>query len=364
MSHQRVAQTNQQTQSTPPLASGILQRKSACGQHTVAGGECAGCRQQRQHLQRRATNRAEPTTVPPIVYEVLRSPGRSLDPATRTFMHTRFGHDFSQVRVHTDARAAESTRVVNAVAYTVGRNVVLGAGQYAPTTVAGRRLLAHELTHVVQQASSTSISGGIGSVGDPNEHEADRVAASVLTGQETTIKSATSTPPLQRLEHFRLTPPTLRLPPRQPLSLFPPGEELRLRLDLLDLRNVTRIRPVTPTLPPFLTGLPPSSTGPSAGEEEEVRPLWALEFEMEADEDSPLGQALESEERTEQILSTLSGEEAEETPLGVNLLTAAVNLLAATPQGRALRDRLGLTNVTVVANPAEGTFGVIVEYEF
>jgi hypothetical protein len=61
------------------------------------------------------------------------------------------GIDFSQVRVHTDARAAESAREVNALAYTVGRNVVFGAGQYAPSTTEGRKLLAHELTHVAQQ---------------------------------------------------------------------------------------------------------------------------------------------------------------------------------------------------------------------
>jgi len=66
-------------------------------------------------------------------------------------MEPRFGHDFSQVRVHTNAKVAESARAVNALAYTVGRDVVFGVGQYAPTTSAGQRLLAHELTHVVQQ---------------------------------------------------------------------------------------------------------------------------------------------------------------------------------------------------------------------
>ena len=66
----------------------------------------------------------------------------------------RFGYDFSQVRIHTDARAAESARAVNARAYTVGREVVFGAGQYSPGTAAGQRLLAHELTHIVQQRAS------------------------------------------------------------------------------------------------------------------------------------------------------------------------------------------------------------------
>src|SRR5205085_3153068 len=70
---------------------------------------------------------------------------------TRTFMEPRFGHDFSRVRVHADGRAAESARSVNALAYTVGEDLVFGAGQYAPGTSAGKRLLAHELSHVVQQ---------------------------------------------------------------------------------------------------------------------------------------------------------------------------------------------------------------------
>ena len=82
----------------------------------------------------------------------LRGAGQPLDPATRSFMEPRFGHDFSQVRVHTDARAAETARAVNARAFTLGREVVFEHGQYAPGTDQGKRLLAHELTHVVQQS--------------------------------------------------------------------------------------------------------------------------------------------------------------------------------------------------------------------
>jgi hypothetical protein len=66
----------------------------------------------------------------------------------------RFGHDFGNVRIHTDAQAAESAHAVNALAFTVGNHVVLGAGQYSPQTRAGRELLAHELTHVVQQGAA------------------------------------------------------------------------------------------------------------------------------------------------------------------------------------------------------------------
>ena len=85
-------------------------------------------------------------------------------------MEQRFGHDFSQVRVHTDARAADSARAVNALAYTAHRDIVFGAGQFAPDTLGGRRLLAHELTHVIQQnaapglESDTTISSGAGRV--------------------------------------------------------------------------------------------------------------------------------------------------------------------------------------------------------
>jgi hypothetical protein len=88
---------------------------------------------------------------PQIVHDVLHSPGQPLDAGTRAFMEPRFGHDFSQVRVHADSRAAESARAASALAYTLGRDIVFGAGHYAPGTSEGRRLLGHELTHVVQQ---------------------------------------------------------------------------------------------------------------------------------------------------------------------------------------------------------------------
>lgn len=85
------------------------------------------------------------------VQHVLASPGRPLDTSTREFFASRFGHDFGDVRIHDDATAAASARGVHALAYTVGKDVVFGAGQYSPGTEAGRHLLAHELTHVIQQ---------------------------------------------------------------------------------------------------------------------------------------------------------------------------------------------------------------------
>lgn len=102
-------------------------------------------------LQRATINEAPVTNVPPIVHEVLRSPGQPLDVETRSFFEQRFGHDFSSVRVHTDAKAAESAQAIEALAYTVGQDVIFDTHQYSPGTNACRQLLTHELTHVVQQ---------------------------------------------------------------------------------------------------------------------------------------------------------------------------------------------------------------------
>lgn len=180
------SQLQRQPTTTPaaePAPRLLLQRRCACGGTPGFDGECAACRAKR--LQRRATESAGPSGVPPIVHKVLRSPGQPLDAETRAFMEPRFGHDFSRVRVHTGARAAESARAVNALAYTVGRDVVFGAGQYAPGTSAGRRLLAHELAHVVQQGDPKLDSPQrrlIASIGDQaSEIEADRASSVVVS---------------------------------------------------------------------------------------------------------------------------------------------------------------------------------------
>ncbi len=104
-------------------------------------------------LQRKGSSRGG-QTAPPSVAEVLRSSGERMDGSTRSFMESRMGHDFSQVSVHTGARAAESARAVQASAYTFGNHIVFGSGAYAPGAPEGRRLLAHELTHVAQQQGS------------------------------------------------------------------------------------------------------------------------------------------------------------------------------------------------------------------
>jgi len=184
-----------------PVAHGVLQRCSN-------GVECADCRakheQQEGTLQRAAVNATPMPAVPPIVHDVLNSPGQPLDAATRGFMEPRFGHDFSGVRVHTDARAAESARAVNALAYTVGRNVVFGTGHYIPETFTGKKLLAHELTHVVQQNNQNSPQNNlkIGPSYNSSEQEANHIASRIVDGSSTTSSV--------QLEHTSVQPAWLQ----------------------------------------------------------------------------------------------------------------------------------------------------------
>lgn len=180
---------------------GILQRKCDCGTHSIGGAPCTRCAQQRKHLQRRAAvgpaddvyereadrvadqivnqapaNRASDSapaapaariapiarfapggepghdSSPSSVERVLASAGQPLASALRQDMESRFHHDFSGVRVHTGADAAQSAREIGATAYTSGRHIAFAGGRFAPGTREGRRLLAHELTHVVQQS--------------------------------------------------------------------------------------------------------------------------------------------------------------------------------------------------------------------
>ncbi len=200
MNKTAVAQPAKAT-SFSPSAHGILQRKCACGTHRMGGGECAECAKKKSGLQRklsigasndpleqeadrvadqvlaapshsvlsgtppriqRFTGHAagESGTAPASVDRVLASGGRPLDSALQQDMGQRFGHDFSQVRVHSDAAAEQSARDVNANAYTVGHNMVFGTGRFEPGTNDGKRLLAHELTHVVQQSGADRIRVG------------------------------------------------------------------------------------------------------------------------------------------------------------------------------------------------------------
>lgn len=206
-----------------PVRVGLLQRRCACGTHT-SGGECAECSKKNLSLQRRTRN-PEPETrnsggVPSIVHNVLRSPGQPLDVGTRAFFEPRFGRDFSQVHLHADAKAAESARAVNALAYTVGRDLVFDSGQYAPGTIAGRRLLAHELAHSVQQSANAKQEQGSQmasnslSVNQEAEVEADQAAADLVTGQQIVVSASNRCvgPSLQRQVHGIPSPISVRSP--------------------------------------------------------------------------------------------------------------------------------------------------------
>jgi hypothetical protein len=167
--------TTRAGESKSAIASGLLQRKCSCGGQATGGGSCEACKE--HTLQRRATQRSGSGRAPAIVSDVLRSPGRPLDHQPRTLMEQRFRHNFSDVRIHTDATAAASAQAVGASAYTVGRNIVFDRGRYMPDTPEGTRLIAHELTHVVQQrrlASAADSKSGVelGAVDDPAEREA------------------------------------------------------------------------------------------------------------------------------------------------------------------------------------------------
>ena len=163
----------------------ILQRKCACGNHTAAGGICEECANKNAHLQRRASNESAAGEAPPIVHDVLRSAGQPLDSETRAFFEPRFGRDFSAVRVHTNDEAARSAQAVGALAYTVGRDVVFGQGQYAPSTTSGRHLLAHEFAHTIQQSRGLTSQSQL-RVDDPSsaaEQEATETADAAMNGR-------------------------------------------------------------------------------------------------------------------------------------------------------------------------------------
>jgi hypothetical protein len=140
----------------PSHAAPSAQRKCACG------GSCAKCQVENTSagpgiLQTKGVSagRAGQAVAPPSVLEVLNSLGRPLDRDTRAFMEPRFGRDFSHVRVHADTQAAAPAKEIHARAYTAGRDVVFASNQFAPKTPSGKKLLAHELTHVVQQGAET-----------------------------------------------------------------------------------------------------------------------------------------------------------------------------------------------------------------
>ena len=222
-----------------------LQRACPCG------GGCPNCQTQqpgREHeslqTKRVQASDAGQIAAPPIVHEVLRSPGQPLDPATRAFMEPRFGYDFSQVRVHTDSQAAESARDLDANAYAVGQNIVFGAGQFLPGTPMGQRLLSHELTHVVQQQRLPgTVERGLSVAGDFHERQAGIVADALMRGGEIAglLDSGSACPSLQRDTPQAGTPspaqPTTATPPPLPRPLDYDRATLPRPLDLPDKKD-------------------------------------------------------------------------------------------------------------------------------
>jgi len=132
-----------------PVGPAAAATPCSCGTHDE--GMCDECRQKTAGISRKAAGSGSPRASHPVVDTIKRSSGKPLDAPVRALMESRLGHDFGDVRVHTDALAAESAQSVNALAYTAGKDLVFGEGQYAPGDSAGQKLLAHELVHVVQQ---------------------------------------------------------------------------------------------------------------------------------------------------------------------------------------------------------------------
>jgi hypothetical protein len=167
---------------------------------------------------------------PPIVHETLRSTGQPLDPTTRAYMEPRLGADLGGVRIHADNGAAAAARAVHANAYTVGSDIFFAPGRYRPHTGEGRWLLAHELSHTVQQAGGGAGNGLPKAAVEVQRDPAPPGASSQAT-QGTTADTETKKPkteevtvpvPPALLSHLQLTPPSLLAPPQHP-PFFSPG---------------------------------------------------------------------------------------------------------------------------------------------
>ncbi len=174
---------------TPDTSAGVVRR---CGSHACPA---EGCSDDERQVVRRSAVDGDTTRVPPIVADVLSRPGHPLDPATRSTMEGAFGQDFSQVRVHSDPAAAESALAVRANAYTLGRDVVFGGGKYAPGTLDGDRLVAHELTHVAQQGGRARVRPSSLRLGEPSDHaerEAQQAAGYLAGGGRPALRPAAS----------------------------------------------------------------------------------------------------------------------------------------------------------------------------
>ena len=136
-----------------------LPRLGLAASRVGAQRKCAECEaeERKKRVQRKETGPG--VLVPERAVSATRSGGQPLDAETRSFMEPRFGFDFSRVRIHADGEAAQAARSIHAHAYTIGEDVVFGSGRFSPRASDGRRLLAHELTHVVQQGGGNAPAG-------------------------------------------------------------------------------------------------------------------------------------------------------------------------------------------------------------
>ena len=192
------------------IGKNLLQRQCACGGTPGVSGACAECEEKK--LQRKPSgsmNAVDSREAPPIVREVIGSTGRPLEADAKSFFESRLGHDFSRVRIHDDARAAESARAVKSLAYTVGQDVVFATGQYAPHSAPGRKILAHELAHVVQQSSAANaVATGIDrGASDPFEQAAEQLAEKITSKDSAaavTQSAALARLPARSLQRYSL----------------------------------------------------------------------------------------------------------------------------------------------------------------
>jgi hypothetical protein len=157
------------------------------GHRDLLQRKCAACADDELELQRKESGSGvgEGMSAPDVVMRTLAGPGMPLDAAAAQLMGSRFGRDFSHVRVYTDAQAAQSAKSVGALAYTVGPRMVFGAGQYRPGSTGGLHLIAHELAHVVQQSRHSarpSRAPVIAPAASPDEREADAFAERATAG--------------------------------------------------------------------------------------------------------------------------------------------------------------------------------------
>jgi len=180
----RVAEQVVSTSSVP-----TLHRKCSCPGGGTTCPECDPEEMKGIHRKAASPTQSDKTVAGDFVASL--GPGQPLDRSVRSMMEARFGRDFSQVRVHADGEAANAASAVRARAYTIGHDIVFGSGEYAPATVEGKRLLAHELTHAVQQQrapASPSAPQRVTSPDDAPEQEAHVGAATALAGKRPDIR--------------------------------------------------------------------------------------------------------------------------------------------------------------------------------